>query len=483
MIDLPKEKEICMTKIILEEMRLDTFPWYISDGIHVKGQFCIDGCFYNKKNFCAFKEWFLNEIGNTAFSDIVSRMNGNFSLIYQTEEATWLGVDIARSLPLFYSAEKGIVSDNAEALRKACEISKEDIDIRCLGELLLLGYNMLNNTAYKLIKQVDLGQVVCIRKDKCEAIYYYNHMAEIKPKTYEMQYIKKVAQQLGYRWYGIEYTDEVGKQFASKNVEEYLLTGNNHSSTPHMPHFMAVEYLIKNKLIDDDAVFLTGFCGDLPTGSFVFDKAIEERLTFSKGFLVDFFAQNEYFNYECPDSVLDIYKSEIAERIEQLGDISDFQTFIQIHDAIFIAARPSKLVCNANRLFEFWGHEWLLPMWDKEYLDYWYSLDLENRREQAVYRKYLCETFIKKYDMIMRSDGTHSMPWYFRKQNCKIRIKHTIGSLVFKIIYSLGIPLRRKLDSDNDIIIAMAFYKKIRYKRAVNFKGININTVYACMAV
>lgn len=403
MIDLPKEKEICMTKIILEEMRLDTFPWYISDGIHVKGQFCIDGCFYNKKNFYAFKEWFLKEIGNTAFSDIVSRMNGNFSLIYQTEEATWLGVDIARSLPLFYSAEKGIVSDNEEALRKACEISKEDIDIRCLGELLLLGYNMLNNTAYKLIKQVDLGQVVCIRKDKCEAVYYYNHMAEIKPKTYEMQYVKKVAQQLGYRWYGIEYTDEVGKQFASKNVEEYLLTSNNHSSTPHMPHFMAVEYLIKNKLIDDDA--------------------------------------------------------------------------------IFIAARPSKLVCNANRLFEFWGHEWLPPMCDKEYLDYWYSLDLENRREQAVYRKYLCETLFKKYDMIMRSGGTHSMPWYFRKQNCKIRIKHTIGSLVFKIIYSLGIPLRRKLDSDNDIIIAMAFYKKIRYKRAVNFKGPNINTVYACMAV
>ena len=131
--------------------------------------------------------------------------------------------------------------------------------------------------------------------------------------------------------------------------------------------FDDIRHLHEQGLIEPDAVFITGFCGDLPAGSFVFSPEDRQSLNYSTEFLAKLFYYDEYFNYDCASSVDEQYIDEIKQYITEKYDLQpiDFQSFVQLHDALFTVSRPGKFVVNANRCFELCGHEWLLPLWDR----------------------------------------------------------------------------------------------------------------------
>lgn len=458
------------------------------------------------------------------------------------EDEIWCAVDIASSLPLFFHQNGRIVSDDPDLIRQETGIAIDDIDLENYAELLLTTYSMSNRTVYREIGQVDLGQCVYLKENHIETQFYYTHICEIVNETYEeaykryeeanhrmakrmlrmlnnrqavialsggydsryilallkavdyknvvcftigrrdafeVQFAQEICQKVGYPWYCFENTDEVNRQLSNGALDQYLLQAHHHSALPHISFYNAAEQMVQQGIIESDAVFITGFCGDLPAGSFVFDEQDRPNIQYSVDFLAKMFYYNEYFNYDCHPKVDELYIEKIKAYICQKFDFvpNDLQKFIQMHDALFTCSRPAKMVVNANRGFELLGHEWLLPLWDYDFLNYWYSVSYHYREGQKLYRDFLDRELFKRWDITMLQNTTHSQPWYFRRTRLKTKLKHGLGSVLYRLSFYTNIPIRRRSDVDNQCTITMGFFRRIRQKNFVNFKRPVINPI------
>ena len=69
--------------------------------------------------------------------------------------------------------------------------------------------------------------------------------------------------------------------------------------------------------------------------------------------------------------------------------------------------RQSRLVINQQRSYEFIGHEWRLPLWSEEFLNFWEAVPAELKLEQKLYK-----------DTLIESES--QIPWFFFKSSILI---------------------------------------------------------------
>jgi asparagine synthase (glutamine-hydrolysing) len=58
--------------------------------------------------------------------------------------------------------------------------------------------------------------------------------------------------------------------------------------------------------------------------------------------------------------------------------------------------RQAKFIANNCRLYEFWGYEWRMPFWDREFVDFWRAVPLSQRLKKNIYKDGLFEDDYKK---------------------------------------------------------------------------------------
>ena len=53
--------------------------------------------------------------------------------------------------------------------------------------------------------------------------------------------------------------------------------------------------------------------------------------------------------------------------------------------------RQIKYVVSGQKAYEFFGYEWRLPLWDKDYIDFWEKVDIAYKIKQNLYKEVLKE--------------------------------------------------------------------------------------------
>lgn len=520
-----------MKKIILTKNY--GYEWFQENNIYFKGYFILKNKIYKKQD--AIKK--LAEIKNeNELNDLLNEINGVFAFIINNDSNTFCAVDIARSIPLYFSDNLNIISDSSEAIRKELNIEKTNIDVNGLIELFIKQNVFNNNTVYSKIKTLDAAQYMIIT-DKLKIQNYYNHYCKIKKRTekkaledwkkaidatfsnlllavenrqivlslsggydsrfiacmlkekgienvccytygkkdsFEVKESKKVANNLGYKWINVEYTNDMIKNLI--NEEDYFNVNNEHDYTIYLQNFLAVKELKKKKFCDENAVFVTGLCADMPTGYYI--KNLNE-INCSEDDLVNDLYNYYYTRRELKKEKEIHFKNDILNDIRNINlPIKNKQNYIQVKDVLATKYEHSRKFLNMNRAHEFFEHEWLLPCWDKNFLNFWYSLEMKYRLKQNFYENYLLNYLFNKYNVDdKKTIATHSKNIYVT------RLKYFIGGIITKIIYPLGIPLKRKVDFNNFAPLEIILYKKIKNKGMINYKRaslIQLLIIYIC---
>lgn len=415
------------------------YRWYTEKGVSVKG--FILNQHDDVLEGASLAAYFSGVHSAIEFEQKLAEANGIFSVVIHWQDIVYFGVDRCRTFPLFFSTNGNsiFISDKSDAIGKK-QLSAENV-----REFLYTGYATGKDTLLEGVFQVESGSYYAFEGEILKQSYYfqcertYDHgtpedteleqelvqlmdkvgarlVRMLKGRTaviplsagYDSRIIavllkklgytqvitftygipsspeaitsKRVAKQLGFKWYFIDYTKDLINGFIrSDEFQEYYRFASNHVSSFFTQDYFAVKYLKKNTLIPDDAVFIPGhksngaMHGHFVTGIGA-DNVVERLIKY------------RYNLRSNPANFEDKIRKEM-----QFSSAND--NFLNWSSKEYL----SKFLVNADRIYEFFGFEHLLPLWDKEFTQFVLDLKDELRNDfilaRQVWFKYYFEPF------------------------------------------------------------------------------------------
>ena len=216
--------------------------------------------------------------------------------------------------------------------------------------------------------------------------------------NFEAKASRAIADRLGYRWAFVPLTASGQRRFfASDAHRRYLDYADTCASVPFIQDMSAVMALKRQGFIPDDAVIANGNSGDYISGMHI-PPALRtppspglgpaER----KARIVDALADKHFAlwrSLRTPENLARI-KALIWRSIEAAGGaLGDPAGDHGLYEYAEFQDRQCKYVITGQRIYEFLGHEWRLPLWDNAYLRFWESVPLAEKAGQALYARML----------------------------------------------------------------------------------------------
>lgn len=417
------------------------FNWYQDAGIYVKGYlFDKDGRFYEKEDLI---NYFNNLISEEDFNIRLCKANGCFSVVVKQEGKIFASVDRIRTFPIFYNSSQ--LSDDSMVLAKTNLFLKDKLS---LNEFAYTGFVTGVNTVYKNVYQLEAGSYLIYEGDKVSIRKYSDYLTEdfnsspydqlvvdfeniisdtfdrllqsIKGRTpviplsggYDSRIIltllkknnvenvicftygdrsdeeviisEKVAKELGYKWYFIEYSTSLFEpQYrASTEFLNYLDFSFNGNSLPHLQDFFAVKDLKDNDLLPDDSVFIPGHSGDFLGGSHFPDISSQSKIKLSQYLINKFYLLRPFFG-----------EKRIIKKIQ--SDYNDKFKSNFVIENWNLKERQAKFIINSVRVYEYFGFEHRLPLWDAEFISFFKKLPSEYKKNSFLYNQVLRNEFTK----------------------------------------------------------------------------------------
>lgn len=394
-------------------------------------------------------EGFLNN--NPSYDEVVAKLKtykGFFSFIYEDDDKVIAAVDHIRSYPVFY--HKDNVSNSAYELKDRFLL--EAIDEDSTIEFAMAGYVTGSNTLLKEVKVLQPGEVLFINKsnDVCKLRRYFRYMPReknnddtqnkikdlnnildkitkdiinraggraiyvplsagldsriilcklhehgyknIKTFTYgpkynfEAKYAKRIAQKLGYEWQHIIPSKAWIKScFNSDERKKFWEYACEFKSIPSMREYSALLYMHERGLIEEDAIFINGQSGDFISGGHISKDLICANA--EKETLYNAIIDKHYDLWQSLKSEKNI--NIIKKRIESIVSELEENDIYSQYETWEYECRQVVLVINGQRIYEYLGYDWELPLWEKELVDYFADLSVEDKLEQRLYKEFL----------------------------------------------------------------------------------------------
>jgi asparagine synthase (glutamine-hydrolysing) len=287
-----------------------------------------------------------------------------------------------------------------------------------------------------------------------------------KSDSFEVSQSRKNAEALGYRWACVEHSDERIQAILGDESKPYFEMCCEHDYTIFLQNFVAVKDLHENGWFKPNSVFITGLCGDMPTGNYVkktSDFGINE---FNSQSAAEMIYNEEIFpRYELDKKYKTKFLNKLRAMIEALPiTISDYQSHNTAVDCLTTGFIHSRLFLHMNRIHEYFGYEWLLPYWDVRLLQKWYSIPAEKRAGQALYEDWLLTDICAPFGI-----GNKKYRAVYSYNRLKKKLMYLGGSIAAYVLYNLGLPFRRSYDFSNFAPLEIELFKRLNNKRAIKY--------------
>ena len=492
-----------MDNVKIELTNNKGFKWYESNGIQFKGYLFDEGKYlsdYDAVNYLKIK--FQNRIFK---KEDLREFNGIFALILTINEAVFICADRTRSFPLFYRKTDSLIriSDDPKNLSPDdSQVSAESVEV-----FRHTGYTTGSSTLYKDILQVQAGEFITVSGLEIRKEFYHFYESDkisedavslelelceiidsigddlavsLKDKTPviplssgfdsrliaamlkkrgfdnvitftygrknnpELELSEKAARKLGYSWRFIEYTDETVKDFiVSDRFRDYYPAASNYSSMFYLQEYFALEELKKS--IPENSVFIPGHSGDFFAGSHLNKKIIS---TETEKELTEEIIKKHFNNKEIDPSKTGVILKSIRESLNLNGKFSylDFENWD-------LKERQAKFILNSNRIYEYFGFEYRLPLMDKRLMDFFAKVSPGLKYGKKLYDKVLKEKYFNSLSLNFENETNPTLN-SLEKQEIKNSIKKIIPKKIINFY-------KDKMKKNNDIYYNIGVTEKM----------------------
>ena len=201
---------------------------------------------------------------------------------------------------------------------------------------------------------------------------------------------KKIAETLGISWEFIPTLPEESREFfLSKERVRYWEFADGLSAVPNLHGMFALKCLLRSKKMKKGDVIINGQSGDFISGqhipkignlkvnnSLLLDKIIQKHYPLRKDMLSD--SEN-----------LDLIKTLIRQSLGKYEEVESYQSLAKSYEYWEWKERQAKRVINGQCNYDYLGLNWVLPLWDLEYLRFWRDLPLNQKNDRNLFVEYL----------------------------------------------------------------------------------------------
>ncbi|HEX5591390.1 MAG TPA: asparagine synthase-related protein [Candidatus Limnocylindrales bacterium] len=385
--------------------------------------------------------------------------DGGFAAVQANPDGLVAGVDRLRSVPLFYAEHGGrvLLSDDAHWI--ADRLPPEPPDPVAEAEFLALGYVTGRDTLHPRIRQLLAGEILTVTANpptvSTDRYFVYGHgpyfeepqpalldawdatleritrrliasaagrpivvplsggldsrllLLELRraghdnvrtftygvPGHEEGRIAERVAGELGYPWLAVPYGMPAWRRwYRSREFEAYVRYADGLSTVAHVQDWPAVWELREAGAVPPDAIFVPGH-----NGGFLFGENGNvhriKRPTLAD--LVSNLERVHYNNVRLRDRSLRaamrrrLVESLAEARLDQPGGPTSAWERWEWQE------RQAKFMCNSMRVYEFWGYDWRMPLWDVEAIEFWQRIPLEQRARARLHRAYVARASVR----------------------------------------------------------------------------------------
>lgn len=247
------------------------------------------------------------------------------------------------------------------------------------------------------------------------------------PSSRETRYSKAFASWLDIPWRFIQHKPQDWHQaYQSPLRKEFYLYAGNVSSRPHIQDWLAVRDLQKEGFFPADTIFVPGHSGDFIEGSYIPASFLTASTIDRESFLEELFkALYKLWPLNSSQDLRERVSRPIKEKISSLLDLPselDPETASSLFEKYYWREQQPKFIINSLRIYQFFGHAWHTPWWDRELLDFWLSIPIHQRAFRKLYLRYIAA---------MRDSG---IPVY-KKENLPRRIQEKLIRQKWGYIY------------------------------------------------
>lgn len=247
-----------------------------------------------------------------------------------------------------------------------------------------------------------------------------------KKGNHEIENSRRTANELGFKWIFIEYTDELLNNYINSDLfKQFTSYTCKHTSMPSLQGYFAVKHLTENNLISKDSIFIPGYAGDLLGGSQYMKVIPQDIKTYdiSKLILKEKFAHNK------------INKETTIKGIEHLLVNFDSNYRKKLPATVFedydIKEKFSKIIFKTANLYTFFGYEHRFPFWDTELLGFFKDVPSTHKKVKYLYDDVLKNHFFNEFNVNFKTEIQPSLLTMFI-QKIKESIKPFLPYFILK---------------------------------------------------
>jgi len=208
--------------------------------------------------------------------------------------------------------------------------------------------------------------------------------------NFEANIAKKISYKLNYPWYFIPLNNKIQKNnFSSRIYKKYVKYADTLSAFPYVQDLFVVDSLLKKDIISKNTIIINGNSGDFISGGHMpnfygCENNIEKIC--DKFISKHYSLWENYFNLSAINFIKNELKNQIKiNEFKNLNNISGSAIYEQLE---FIN-RQTKYVIPGQRIYDFFGLDWELPLWHDEYLKFWSKVPTTLKLKQKLYEDML----------------------------------------------------------------------------------------------
>ena len=241
--------------------------------------------------------------------------------------------------------------------------------------------------------------------------------------NFEANAAQDICNYLNIPWKFSEYTNQklslLIKKDEFKNFRK--ITDTNYSTSDYSD-FFAIQELVSNDYLKD-CIIVNGQAGDFITGGHLLKKfydKVQGKDIIDRA--INAYLEKHYRlwpklnSFENNSRIKKLILKEISNlKVKNFNEIN----ILGILESIQFQERQSKHVLSRQRNYEYFDLEWILPMWDNTFINFWEKMPLNLKIDQFFHIETLKSKNIsniwKGKKWLKLKENIKISPWYFEK--------------------------------------------------------------------